>query len=305
MKTWLIRKLIAFSQWLPAFRARGSYSYSKRFLKHNQGLKLPYPRSECEFQDHESLEANIHPFNITGLIRGKTVLDFGSGYGGRTVWYAQYAKFVDGIEIFPSLVDISKKYALSKKTLNVNFSLGSEESIAFPGEYFDVIISFDVLEHVKRPDLIMAEFQRILKKGGLAIVIFTPYYGMFAHHLNYITLFPGLHWFFSPRDLIAAINELLESHPKFKALGIQKQPAPVESFNGKRQCLPALNGLTLPEYKDLVRQCDFEILELKSNPILARIPCFRFMRNIFQKLNQWLGLEEQLSYNLVSILRKR
>jgi SAM-dependent methyltransferase len=304
MIKWLIKKIILFSQRVPLFRARGSYSFSKTF-RPKSDLADPYLYVENEFDDYQVLVDYLKPFNLMDNLRRKTVLDFGSGHGGRSFWFAQYAGFVEGIEIHQSLVDISTEYAGRKNIQNIHYSVGSETKIAFADQYFDVIISFDVLEHVQKPDLIMAEFQRVLKKGGIAIVIFTPYYGMFSHHLNYVTLFPALHWLFSPHDLVEAVNELLIEYPPFAALHIDQQPGPGVSYNGKRLCLPTLNGLTAREYKGIVASLNFEIITLKFTPILSKFPILgTFGKMMNRILNYIPGFEEYFSHNVVSILRK-
>jgi ubiquinone/menaquinone biosynthesis C-methylase UbiE len=299
---WLIKELIILSQRIPLFQARGSYS-SLKDTSDKQFSK--FAKSETEFNDEENFLSNLGTFNFKQQIEQKLVLDYGSGYGGRSVWMAKQARWVEGVEINPSQVEISQEFALYKNVKNVNFSLGSEEKIFFGDNYFDVIVSFDVLEHVKRPDLIIKEFFRVLKDDGIAILIFTPYYGMFSHHLNYITLFPALHWLFPPKALIDSINELIEEHPKLSQLAINKQPQPSLSYNQKRECLPMLNGLTKPEYIEIIKQNGFKILELKSTPILEKFAVVgKAGITINQILNKIPGLDEYLSHNLVSVISK-
>ena len=48
--------------------------------------------------------------------------------------------------------------------------IGSVEDIPASGEKFDVIISQEVLEHVKNPWKAMSEIHRVLKKGGKAYI---------------------------------------------------------------------------------------------------------------------------------------
>lgn len=299
---WLIKQLIILSQKIPLFQARGSYSGLKESSEY-QASK--FTKSEIEFNDYNNFLLNLGSLDFYQCIEQKVVLDYGSGYGGRAVWMANQAQFVEGVEIHQSTVDISNEFARHKKVKNVNFTLGSEEKIFFEDKFFDVIVSFDVLEHVKKPELLIQEFFRVLKDDGIAILIFTPYYGMFSHHLNYITLFPSLHWFFSPQSLIESINELLEYHPEFAKLGISKQPQPSLSYNQKRECLPSLNGLTKPEYIELIQQAGFHIIHLKSTPILEKFPLLGKMGiAVNQFINKQSGLDEFFSHNLVSILSK-
>jgi len=50
---------------------------------------------------------------------------------------------------------------------------GTLEEAAFPGEMFDVITLWDVIEHLVSPRQTVAEAKRILKLGGI-ILVFTP-----------------------------------------------------------------------------------------------------------------------------------
>ncbi len=166
-------------------------------------------------------------------------------------------------------------------------------------------MSFDVLEHVARPDVIIAEICRVLKKGGLAILIFTPYYGMFAHHLNYISLLPCLQWFFSPDDLTSAVKDVLDSNDALRAAAGDVQLTPGISFSANRKTLPTLNGMTKREFIELTRHCGFQTLRLDVTPILERN---RIAGSVGSELNRWLnripGADELFSHNVVAILRK-
>jgi SAM-dependent methyltransferase len=297
---WLAKTVILLSQRIPVFAARGGYS----------GLSAApdptdrFAKSEIELEDHQNFLANLSTLDFGALIGGRLVLDYGSGFGGRAVWMAASARQVEGVEIHLTMVEQSNQFAAMKGATNVRFTMGSEERILFADNYFDVVVSFDVLEHVERPDTILKELHRVLKPGGTAVLIFTPYYGLFSHHLNYISLFPGLHWIFSADTLIDAVNELL-AQPEFARLGMDRRPPPHLSYNGKRLCLPSLNGLTRREYVELVRALDLRVVHMRATPILER---YRILGAPGAALNRALsvipGLDEAVSYNLVSILRK-
>lgn len=297
---WLAKQIILASQRTPRFAARGGYSRLDANAAQNE-----LARSEIEYGHPDDLLANLDGFDFTAAIRGKTVLDFGSGFGGRSVWMAHEAAHVTGIEIGEEAVELSKRFAAAKGLTNTEFVLGREDRLAFPDGAFDVVVSFDVLEHVQRPDVILPELSRVLRPGGTAILILTPYFGMFAHHLNYITLAPALHWFFSPEVLVDVVNELLRDVPAFQAIGMPPQPAPHPSYNGKRLCLPTLNGLTKPEYLDLAARAGFEIRHVKATRILDK---YALAGGLGRAANEILARlprgDELFATNLVSILSK-
>lgn len=69
-------------------------------------------------------------------------------------------------------VDISQEQ-LDKNTYLDQKILGSLEDDILPRESFDVIICWDVLEHLSRPDLALAGFAKAVAPGGL-IVLASP-----------------------------------------------------------------------------------------------------------------------------------
>ena len=297
----LLRRLILASQKVDAFRARGSYSG----LAKQPGGAHQFAEATCEFDDSLSLLQYLQPFNLQSIIANRTVLDYGSGYGGRTVWMAQTARSVRGVEIFPSMVEKSQVFAAFKNATNVEFSLGSEERILFEDGSFDVVVSFDVLEHVANPGAILREMYRVLKPGGTAVIVFTPYFGAFAHHLNYITLLPGLHWLWRPETLIAVVNDMLDEEPCFRALGVQRQAAPRVGHNGWRRVLPTLNGLTKSDFVKCERAAGFRRHYLCSTPILDRYPLGGPVCRLFNRaLARVPVVDELVSINLVSVLGK-
>lgn len=52
--------------------------------------------------------------------------------------------------------------------------IGSGLNLPFPAECFDVVVSFQVLEHVPEPSQFLAEANRVLKPGG-SILLMTPF----------------------------------------------------------------------------------------------------------------------------------
>src|SRR5262249_44840923 len=82
-------------------------------------------------------------------LRGKRVLDVGSGYGGMLIAMAEQGAEVHGIEIDPERAEVGQK-RLRELKLNTAYDRGDigtadiERSLG----NFDVIVCQDVLEHV-------------------------------------------------------------------------------------------------------------------------------------------------------------
>jgi ubiquinone/menaquinone biosynthesis C-methylase UbiE len=299
---------IVLSQKVKLFAARGSY----RLPRHGRESPLPQPqtsfvKSETEYGDHASLQEHFRGvIDVASELRNKRVLDLGCGYGGRTAWYAEHALEVHGVEVFSNMVQESAGFAAHKGLGNCHFSLGDEEALHFPDSFFDVVVSYDVMEHVQDPATVLKEVGRVLKPGGIALLIFTPYFGAFAHHLNYITMLPALHWFFRPSVLVATINDLLKNHPAFAHLDVGSQPLPKLSHNQRRMVLPTLNGMTKREFQKIIAATPMDVVHMRTIGILEH---FQALGSFGAQMNRAICtvplLDEAFGHNLVSVLRKR
>lgn len=105
--------------------------------------------------------------SITPLVKGKDVLDIASGSGYGSYIIGESAKSVVGVEIDkPSVAYAKRNYSRP----NVSFVKGSAESIPQPDNNFDVVVSFETIEHIKNYKKFVEEVKRILKTDGVFIV---------------------------------------------------------------------------------------------------------------------------------------
>lgn len=238
--TRIARAILDISQFTP-LRGRGGYST----LSSTQRQSVtPFPQAHAESERASEFFGFFGDAAVKDRLSAKDVLDFGSGYGGRTVEYARmcHARFVWGVEPFAEVVASSNAYASSEGVSNVTFMQCGHTEIPLGDASVDIVISYDVLEHVVNPQLSVRELHRVLRPGGFAFLVFPVYFGAFSHHLDYISLVPGLHWMFSPETLVEAVNSVLEGDHG-QRFGTGRQPQPSRSFDGARAVLPSLNGL--------------------------------------------------------------
>jgi len=133
------------------------------------GYKFDY---ETKVWGGETLRVNPFHFRASRLYfalqaikRAKgRLLDVGCGVGDFSEAFSFYRP-----DLKISAIDISKKaIALAKKRgLPVDFKAASAEKIPFKNNYFDIVTCFDVVEHVKYPERMLAEIARVIKKRGL------------------------------------------------------------------------------------------------------------------------------------------
>lgn len=120
---------------------------------------------------NDSTIEHLHRYAIAKeFVQNKRVLDIacGEGYGSNLL--AASAHFVNGVDIDQATIThASQKY----KKENLSFTQGSVEKIPFEVHTFDVVVSFETLEHTTEHISMLKEIKRVLKPGGL-LLISTP-----------------------------------------------------------------------------------------------------------------------------------
>ncbi|MCK5416493.1 class I SAM-dependent methyltransferase [Candidatus Parcubacteria bacterium] len=102
------------------------------------------------------------------LIKGKKVIDVacGTGYGSNMLAKAG-AERVIGVDISKEAVKIAQKRFQCE---NLEYILGNAEKINQKDNSFDVVISFETIEHLKNPENFLSEIKRILNDNGFTII---------------------------------------------------------------------------------------------------------------------------------------
>lgn len=102
---------------------------------------------------------------------GMRVLDLGcgSGYGAETI--AEHAEEVYAVDVSAEAIEFARNNYIRS---NLHFELiHPGDQLPFPDHSFDVVLSFQVIEHVEDDAKYLAEAERVLKDEGIFIVI-TP-----------------------------------------------------------------------------------------------------------------------------------
>ncbi|TAG02771.1 MAG: class I SAM-dependent methyltransferase [Betaproteobacteria bacterium] len=100
-------------------------------------------------------------------VAGKVVLDIGSGEGYGSHLLSGAAQSVVGVDLSTEAVNhATGKYASS----NLRYVTASCTQIPLPSQSFDVIVSFEMIEHIHEQAEFIAEVNRLLKPDGLFIV---------------------------------------------------------------------------------------------------------------------------------------
>jgi 2-polyprenyl-3-methyl-5-hydroxy-6-metoxy-1,4-benzoquinol methylase len=129
-----------------------------------------------------------------GELRGKKILDIGSGMGGFLVAAARNGAKVAGLEPNGDYCTITRLRA-SRYDLPAAVVQGYGEQLPYASGIFDVVVAQDILEHVQDPMSVLAEIHRVLTRDGVALVTVINRYAWRDPHYH----LSGLNWL--PRQL--------------------------------------------------------------------------------------------------------
>jgi SAM-dependent methyltransferase len=201
-------------------------------------------------------------------VRGRRVLDVGSGSGAKSLLYSQVgAAAVVGLEIsqhnVTRAVERLRELARSDPAAGrVQMVQGDATRMPFPPANFDLIVSIHAFEHIEPPDLALAECARVLRAGGRAYLRFPPYWSAWGPHLERWVRFPWPHVLFSEPTLIAAANHIeTQQHvndrlPDFVRLDLRG----LSRF-------PHVNHMTMAQFESYVARLPLRIVGLQLLPV--------------------------------------
>ena len=96
---------------------------------------------------------------------GKRILDIGCGPAGTWEWADMSLELI-------GLDPLARQYLkLGAPKRNMKWVAAPAESIPFPNNYFDVVTSYNSLDHVNDVHETISEIKRVLRPGGLFLLI--------------------------------------------------------------------------------------------------------------------------------------
>lgn len=150
----------------------------------------------------------------TRLARRKRVLDVGCGAGYGSAELANTASSVTGIDISADAVAYATEHYQRQ---NLQFQQAGAAQLPFPDAAFDLVVAFEVIEHLTDWEQLIAEARRVLSPGG-QFVVSTPNKAYYAesrrlsgpnpfheHEFEYIEFKQALEQYF-PHTLLFTEN---------------------------------------------------------------------------------------------------
>ncbi len=100
--------------------------------------------------------------------RGKKLIEFGCATGAAANLLADYGFNVYSTDVSRYAVDMAKK-----NYPDIKFSVQDMQKLFTRDRDFDIVVAFDVIEHLKDPKIALMNAYKILKPGG-SIILTTP-----------------------------------------------------------------------------------------------------------------------------------
>jgi SAM-dependent methyltransferase len=214
-------------------------------------------------------------------IDGKDVLDFGCGNGPLSLFLAatRRAKSITGVDLYSDAIGRAQA-ALSRidpaPTTQVAFLIGSEERMPVSDESADTLLAFDCMEHVMDPAAILAEWARVLRPGGKALIEWFPFAGPHGPHMDSGIPIPWAHYIFGERALFETY-EMLYDHPDFKPRHWDLDAHGNKLPNKWRQWRSFaeqgyVNELKVREFRRMARAAGFSFERFERHGVLSNKP---------------------------------
>jgi len=113
-------------------------------------------------------------------VQGKETVDLGCGAGYGTYSLARFATGILGVDLSEEAVAYA---AWCYEAPGLRYEVGDVAGLPNPGGSFDAAVSFEVIEHLERPEALVEEARRLLKDDGV-FVVSTPDKQAYSNNRN-------------------------------------------------------------------------------------------------------------------------
>jgi len=113
-------------------------------------------------------DARQEAIEAIGDAKGLRVLDYGCGYGGLGLYLCQQGARVWGFDLSEPAI-AAANIAAKRYGLPAEFSQMDATALAYPDDFFDLVVGFGVLHHVIKYPQADTHLLRVLRPGGRAV----------------------------------------------------------------------------------------------------------------------------------------
>lgn len=106
------------------------------------------------------------------------VLEIGAGTGEHLPFVRHDFDEYTLTDLDPKTLEVAKRKLSGTKGRRVNFEVQTGSELAYPDNTFDRLVATHVLEHIYKPHLVLKEWRRVLKPGGVISILIPTDPGM-------------------------------------------------------------------------------------------------------------------------------
>lgn len=226
-------------------------------------------------------------------LKNKKILEIGSGFGTLVFLSRINNLQVDGIEPCREMVNLSHKLLEEYKFKPDSIKCSAGERLPYADNTFDMVVSFQVLEHVNDPEKILSESLRVLKSGGILHFVFPNYNSFYEGHIKSLWL-P----FFNKKNTKILLKILGEPDDRFNGMNFLN-PKIVRKMISRKNAI--LISMGKENFREMFNLDNLNKVESKSLRCILKL-------FFFLKLNVFLEkifITFEWYYPIVLVLRKK
>jgi ubiquinone/menaquinone biosynthesis C-methylase UbiE len=125
--------------------------------------------------------AKLESYNLLNLKESEKILDIGCGTGFDAIRMAKLKAGggkVYGLDLDPKFIAIAEEAKEKSQIDNVEFFVGKAEELPFKDNELDAVRVERVFQHLAEPGKVWDEIKRVLKPGGILVVVETDWKGL-------------------------------------------------------------------------------------------------------------------------------
>jgi len=217
-------------------------------------------------------------------------LDMGCGTGGLTLAFAKLGiEYITGVDFLPRNIE-------GARTCAEQISLGPRVQFIcrdlrtwVPEEKYDVLLSFDALEHIDDPAAFLRKMADFIAPGGIAVLAFGPlFHSPFGDHMyDFFRLqIPWRGVLFSEKAVLRVRTECFR---------------PTDPATGYREIAGGLNLMRYSEFLKYVGDAGWKFDYLAANTFLRRLPPLKFISDVVTRI-PWV--RDYFVHNVYAVLRR-